>query len=279
MIIWARKSYPGLCRSELAATVCEILDWNTPSGRAKMQQCMEFFNILELEGIVQLPPIQTARQHRSGIKIPQLEFKTAEISGDIREYEPIRLVIVRPGADMKRWRAYVNQYHILGDKHVFGSQLRYLIKSGDTELGCMQFSASSWSLEAREKWIGWTREDRKQRLHLILNNSRYLIFPWVHIRNLASKALSLAAKQIQDDWLREYCYAPVLLETFVDSEKYRGVSYKAANWIYLGSTKGIGRNGGKKRTLSIKSIYAYPLQDDFRACLKGEKPHKVVIPE
>jgi hypothetical protein len=105
---------------------------------------------------------------------------------------------------------------MLGDKLVFGSRLQYFVKSGDTELGCIQFSASAWALEERDKWIGWDVEDRKKRLHLIVNNSRFLIFPWVHIRNLASRALSFAAKQIQQDWLMEYCYAPVLLETFVD---------------------------------------------------------------
>jgi hypothetical protein len=143
----------------------------------------------------------------------------------------------------------------------------------------MQFSASAWSLEERDKWIGWTREDKKVRLHLIINNSRFLIFPWVHIKNLASKALSLAAKQIQEDFLRKYCYAPVLLETFVDTEKYQGISYKAANWIYLGKTKGSGRSGRKKDILSRKSIFVYPLQDDFKECLKGEKPYKVVAPQ
>jgi hypothetical protein len=94
-----------------------------------------------------------------------------------------------------------------------------------------------------------------------------------------SKALSLAAKQIQEDFLREYCYAPVLLETFVDTEKYQGISYKAANWIYLGQTKGSGRSGRKKDILSRKLIFVYPLQDDFKECLKGEKPYKVVAPQ
>lgn len=279
LIKWARKRYPGLSRTELASTVCEILDWNTPSGQPKRLQCMDFLAILEEEGAIRLPPIKPTRQYNRGVKIPQFEFNTEEISGDIRGYEPIRLVIARPGDEMKRWRSYINQYHMLRDRNVYGSQLRYFIKSGDTELGCIQFSASSWSLEEREKWIGWTREDRKQRLHLIVNNSRFLLFPWVHVRNLASKALSLAARQIQDDWLREYCYAPVLLETFVDIKKFRGISYKAANWVYLGSTKGIGRNKGKNRTLSMKAIYMYPLQDDFKACLRGEKPYEVVMPD
>ncbi len=139
---------------------------------------------------------------------------------------------------MARWRAYINRYHILKYKSVFGSRLQYFIKSGDTELGCLQFSASSWALSERDKWIGWTVDDRKARLNLIVNNSRFLIFPWVHIRNLASKALSLAAKQIQDDWLRQYCYAPVLMETFVDLAHFKGTCYKAANWYILAKPKG-----------------------------------------
>jgi hypothetical protein len=223
MITWARKRYPKLSRSELAGTVCEIIGWNTSSGRPKMQQCMDFFDILEAEGIVKLPPRQASRQHRSGIMIPQLEFNTEEISGDIREYEPIRLVIARPGEELKRWRSYVDRYHMLGDRMVFGSRLNYFVKSGDTELGCMQFSASSWALEERDRWIGWRVEDRKERLHLIINNSRFLLFPWVHVRNLASRSLSLAAGRIQEDWLEEFCYAPVLLETFVDKKFFTGV--------------------------------------------------------
>ncbi|MGI6449374.1 MAG: Druantia anti-phage system protein DruA [Desulfitobacteriia bacterium] len=181
---------------------------------------------------------------------------------------------------MKRWRSYVNQYHMLGDKWVFGSRLHYFVKSGDKELGCLQFSASAWSLEDRDQWIGWTKEDRKVRLHLIVNNSRFLIFPWVHIRNLASKALSLAVKQIQQDWLREYCYAPVLLETFVDTDHFNGTCYKASNWIYLGETKGSGRTRVESEPLSKKMIFMYPLQEEnFKACLKGEEHYKVVNPE
>lgn len=279
IIKWARKTYPNLPRYEFAATVCELLGWTTPAGNAKMIQCAAFLEKLEAEGIIQLPPINKMKQNKCRIRRKEFEFDTRELKGNIGDYEPVRLVIAKPGEDLKRWRAYINQYHILGDKQVFGSRLQYFVKSGDAELGCMQFSASAWSLEERDKWIGWTKEDKKVRLHLIINNSRFLIFPWVHIKNLASKALSLAAKQIQEDFLREYCYAPVLLETFVDTEKYQGISYKAANWIYLGQTKGSGRSGRKKDILSRKLIFVYPLQADFKECLKGEKPYKVVAPQ
>ncbi len=279
MIIWARKRYPKLSRSELAGTDCEILKWTTPAGRAKMKQCKDLFDRLEADGIVQLPPIKPSLQRKQRVHIPEIKFNTDEISGDIRNYEPMQLVIAEPGEELKRWRSYVNQYHMLGDKWVFGSRLHYFVKSGDKELGCLQFSASAWSLEDRDQWIGWTKEDRKVRLHLIVNNSRFLIFPWVHIRNLASKALSLAVKQIQQDWLREYCYAPVLLETFVDTDHFNGTCYKASNWIYLGETKGSGRTRVESEPLSKKMIFMYPLQENFKACLKGEEHYKVVNPE
>ncbi|MBE3036294.1 MAG: DUF4338 domain-containing protein [Candidatus Atribacteria bacterium] len=277
-IKWTRRRYPQLSQCELAGTICDILGWTTPSGRAKMQQCLVFLAQLEVEGILKLPPIQLKKQRKNRVHIPVYAFDTTEIIGDIQKYDPIRLVIAQPGEELKRWRSYVNQYHMLGDKWVFGSRLQYYVKSGDIELGCLQFSASSWSLEERDKWIGWKVEDRKARLQLIINNSRFLIFPWVHIRNLASKALSIAVKQIQKDWLQEYCYAPVLLETFVDNEFFKGVCYKASNWNYLGDTKGSGRSGGKEDIISRKAIFVYPLQDDFKSVLKGEKPYKAVEP-
>jgi hypothetical protein len=157
--------------------------------------------------------------------------------------------------------------------------MRYFVTSDGVDLGCMLFSASSWALAPREDWIGWTLEDRKARLHLVVNNSRFLLLPWVRVRNLASRALSLAARQLQGDWLEEYLYAPVLLETFIDAT-HTGACYKASNWIYLGETQGRGRNDrdhGKR--LSRKSIYVLPLQRDFRAVLKGEKPCKAVDPD
>lgn len=277
MIKWAIKTYPKLSRCEIAGTVCELLGWTTPAGIAKRIQCSAFLEKLEAEGIIQLPPIDTLRQSKCRVQRKEYEFDTSERKGEVNEYEPVSLVIATYGESMKRWRAYIEKYHMLGDKIVFGSQLRYFLKSGEIELGCMQFSAAAWSLEERDKWIGWMVDDRKARLHLIVNNSRFLIFPWVHIRNLASKALSLAVKQIRQDWLREYCYVPVLLETFVDTEEFLGVSYKASNWIYLGDTKGSGRTG-REGTLSRKAIFMYPLQDDFRTCLTGEKPYKVVAP-
>ena len=278
-IKWTRKRYPQLPRTELAATICETLDWLTPAGRVKIPQCIEMLAQLETEGILTLPRIRVMTKSGNAPNMSRIEAGV-ELNGSANEYEPIILEIARPGERLKRWRACVEQYHMLGDKKVFGSRLHYFIRSGNQELGCLQFSASAWALSDRDKWIGWSVEDRKQRLHLIVNNSRFLIFPWVHIRNLASKALATAARQIQSDWLKEYCYAPVLLETFVDLEHFKGTCYKAANWTYLGETQGRGRmDRYYERPLSRKAVFMYPLQKDFKECLRGEKPYKAVNPD
>jgi hypothetical protein len=277
LIKWTRKKYSHLSRKELAATICEFLSWTTPAGRAKTPQCVAFLEKLEQSGIIELPPVVVKSKKVTNSIIPDFDIDTTPITGELKDFEPIYIEIARAGGQLKLWRKYVNDYHMLGDKQVFGSRLYYFVKSGDIKIGCLQFSASSWALESREKWIGWNIEDRKVRLHLIVNNSRFLIFPWVNVKNLASKALALAIKQIQEDWLREYCYAPVLLETFVDISHFAGTCYKASNWTYLGETKGRGRMDRNRRIeTSPKAIYMYPLQKNFKECLKGLKPCKMV---
>ncbi len=280
LIQWVSKTYSTLTRSEIAATICELLNWTTPAGRPKLQQCADFLVELESENIIQLPAKQRERKRNTVTRKIEIKFDTSEVIGELEEYLPLEIVVVHTADEQRKWRSYIDQYHMLGYQQAFGSRLRYFIRSGGRELGCLQFSASSWALEDRDNWIGWSIEDKKERLHLIVNNSRYLIFPWVKIKNLASKALSLAARQLQEDWIREFCYAPVLLETFVDREHFAGTCYKAANWVYLGQTKGLGRTArGNRPNRSRKDIYVYPLQKDFRACLIGEKPYKVVNPD
>jgi len=280
LIKWTRKKYHHLSRRELASTICEFLSWTTPSGRAKTPQCVAFLGKLEESGVINLPPVITITKKNSNLIIPEYNIDTALIAGVLKDFEPIYLEIARAGGELKLWRKYVNDYHMLGDKQVFGSRLYYFVKSGDKKLGCLQFSASAWALKSRDEWIGWNIENKKARLHFILNNSRFLIFPWVNIKNLASKTLALSIKQIQKDWLKEYCYAPVLLETFVDTSHFAGTCYKASNWTYLGKTKGRGRmDRNNKFEVSPKAIYMYPLQKDFKDCLKGLKPCKVVNPD
>jgi hypothetical protein len=187
LIKWARTTYPKLSRSEYVRTVCELIDWTTPSGTAKAEPCGKFLEILEKEGLISLPPKKTVNEKHIK-KTVEIDVNDEELNASLRELEPIKLEIVQAGMELKRWKAYVDKYHMLGEKQVFGSRLHYFIKSGDREIGCIQFSASAWALADRDKWIGWNTEDKKKRLNLIINNSRFLIFPWVKVKYLASTA-------------------------------------------------------------------------------------------
>lgn len=273
--------YPKLSQAELANTVCELIGWSQLNGKPKTVQCMQFLRVLAEEGELALPALNERRDSgRAGAgKVTIRDLSWVDIS-EMQECGPIKLEVIRPGDRLQQWRTYMSVYHKLGDPNVYGNQVRYMIKTEEgRDLGCMLFSASSWSLASRENWIGWSQTDRKLRLHLVINNSRYLLLPWIRVRNLASRALSMAARRIQEDWLEFYCYAPVLMETFVDSSLYKGTVFKAANWIYLGETQGRGRDDQHRdHTLTRKAIYMYPLQRDFRAVLKGDKPCKVAQP-
>jgi len=286
LIQWTVTAYPKLTRHELAGTVCEFLGWSQISGKPRTRQCQTMLNALEAEGLIKLPPLMETkgkyerRRHISDTNTMALEKNKNSHPCDVTECGRVELALSLSAAENKQWTQYVRQYHTLGCATQFGAQLRYFIRSQGQDLGCLQFSASAWALAPRDKWIDWTWAQKKSRLHLIVNNSRFLILPWVHVKNLASRALAGAAHKIQSDWLAAYCYSPVLLETFVDISKYNGTCYKAANWECLGVTQGRGRQDRRNtRAATEKAIYVYPLQRDFREILKGIKPFKVVTPD
>jgi hypothetical protein len=267
------RMFPKLSRAELAKTLCENLGWVTPVGQYKINSCTQLLEKLEGQGFISLPAKQVPRDTRDRISFGPCTEAIPLVEGHVHEFEPIGLEPVRSRKSIRLWNEYVHRYHTLGYKRPFGAHQRYFIVSGASRkpLGCLLFAAAAWALAARDEWIGWTRTDRSLRVNLIVNNTRFLIFPWVRVKNLASKALSLAIKRIRNDWQNRYGYSPVLLETFVDLEKYRGTCYKAANWVLLGETAGRGRmDRYHQHPSSPKRIYIYPLRRDFRAILCGE---------
>jgi hypothetical protein len=274
-------TYPKLSQAELANTVCELVGWTQMNGKPKTVQCIQFLRKLAGDGELVLPALnERICAGRNGTKKESVKDLSWINTSEMHECGPIKLEAIAPGEQLQQWRTYMSTFHRLGDPNVYGNQMRYIIKTeSGRDIGCMLFSAPSWSIMPRDEWIGWSPSDRKSRLHLVVNHSRYLILPWIHVRNLASRALSMVARRIQGDWLEAYCYAPVLLETFVDSSLYKGTCYRAANWIYLGETQGRGRNDRLREfVLARKAIYTYPLQRDFREVLKGEKSWKAVEP-
>jgi hypothetical protein len=274
------RMFPKLSQHELALTICEGLSWLAPNGKYKIEACRKLLLKLEEDAQIELPEKridQSLRKKQTIVLGDQTEAEV-EMSGPLPLLEPIQLESVRSKESIRLWNEYVERYHYLGYKRPFGAHQRYFVKSATSNkrLGCILFSAAAWALAERDTWIGWEKEDRSQRLHLIVNNTRFLIFPWVKVKNLASKVLSLAAKQVRIDFQERYGYEPVLLETFVDVERYHGTIYKAANWVKLGLTAGRGRmDRYRQRLSSPKQIYMYPLRPDFRDFLCGERDDTV----
>ena len=151
-----------------------------------------------------------------------------------------------------------------------GSQIRYSVYAGDRLVALLSFGASAWKLADRERFIGWTHEQRQKNLQLVVNNARFLILPWIQSKGLASKILAMAARRLPVDWLARYGYQPVMLETFVESPRHKGTCYKAANWQLVGRTLGRGKKStAHEQVLPTKDIWLYPLRRDFQTLLRA----------
>jgi hypothetical protein len=269
------ETFPKLSRTELANTICELFSWKRPTGKLKGVECRQFLEHLGEKGTIKLPACRAQYATKGAVKV-QRAWKgdiQPTICARLKELSPIRLTRVDNQAQRRLWYEYVDQYHYLGYQLPFGAQLRYFIKSGATDdiLGCFQFSSPAWKMAPRDRWIGWSDAKRKVNLQKIINNSRFLILPWVEVKNLASTALSLAIKRVPDDWQGCYGYRPVLMETLVDRKRFKGTCYKAANWIHVGKTTGRGRmdRDCSRQGAAVKEIYVYPLSSRFRRQLAG----------
>ncbi len=263
-----RETYPT--RAAIAIALCEALDWRQGNGRLKDMSARQALLRMQSDGLIVLPA-PARGGGGSGAKTPA--FTPASdprepITGSRHNLKSLRLELVVRRSDMLLWRELIARYHYLGYTPLTGARMHYLIYDGVRLLGAIGFGASAWKLAPRDRFIGWTPAQREQNLHLIVNNARFLLLPWVHVKYLASSVLALAARRMQQDWIERHNYRPVLLETFVDHRLYPGTSYKAANWIYVGDTQGRGKlDRYELRDKPIKAIFLYPLDKDFRTQL------------
>ncbi len=267
------ERFPGLSRTEAVYTLCETLNWLTPAGLPKRSACRKLLDRLEAQGSIHLPEKQKQYSHPgtgSGC-IPQRSRRTdaqPRLKTSIEALGAIQLIPIDDKAQQALWNEYVERYHYLGYKRPFGYPQRYFIEAGDRRLGCVLLSGPAKALKARDRWIGWDHRQRRKNLPWVLNNNRFVLFPWVRVANLASHVLGQLARRVADDWQQRWGYRPLLLETFVDPARFRGSCYRAAGWTLLGSTTGEGLlRRGKQYQTSPKLIFAKPLQADFRRLL------------
>ena len=257
------KRYAGLSRMELAHTVCELLQWQRSAGGLKARECREFLELLDRQGMVRLPSKRPTKPVGSRTRMPvSAEGEpAAPLQGKVGAFEPIVLEPVQSEQQRLLFRELMGRYHYLGHAVPFGAHVRYLFYSGEQVLGCMQFSSPAWRMAVRERWIGWDEQARRGNLQRVVNQSRFLILPWVRIANLASVVLSRALHRLRRDWEVRYGVEPLLVETLVDESRYSGHCYRAANWIWLGQTAGRGRmdREHQREGASPKAVWVYPL--------------------
>jgi hypothetical protein len=275
LVLELTRDFWGIPRTELAHTICELLDWRRPNGKLKTVECSRFLNDLEDRGLIGLPRKRREGRPKSTGVVRTERGKEAEpVRGTPKTLGNILLEQITNPEQMKTFKELVDRYHYLGYKQAFGAQLRYLVKYGAQQriLGCLQFSSPAWKVTARDQWIGWDSRGREAGLQRIVQNSRFLILPWVEVKNLASHVLGLATKRLPDDWQEMYGQRPLLMETFVEA-RFSGTSYRAANWIELGRTTGRGRMDQYHRHAgTVKTVWVYPLHRQARLRLAKGSP-------
>lgn len=261
------KDNPNDSRRALSKKLCMAWNWVQPNGALKDMVCRGLMLELHRAGHIELP---TVRQYNPNPFVDRKKpdiVKTDEtpIEGKLSQIKPLRFRQVRRTPEEKCFNALIEQYHYLGYCHPVGEQLKYIVYTGERPIACFAWSSAPRHIGCRDRFIGWSQALRKRHIHLIAYNSRFLLLPWVRVQLLSSHLLGQMARILSADWQAVYGHPLYYLETFVDKGRFAGISYKAANWIYLGDTTGRGKDDRThKPNRSIKAVWGYPLDKQFR---------------
>lgn len=263
------KHNPSFNRSRLSREVCKMFHWLKPDGKLKDMSCRVAMLRMHEDGLICLPPPTRIKHPIRKVEPTAATDQQDSVLCSVELLPELHFKVVTKKSSAL-WNEYIERYHYLGYTPLPGAQLRYFIYAGEQLVALTGFGAAAWQTAPRDNFIGWNHNQRKKNLNLIVNNARFLILPWIKSKNLASKILSLTARQLPDDWEGRYKIRPLLLETFVEKERFAGTCYRAANWKLLGQTQGRGKLGpAGKISVPIKDVWVYPLNKNFRHILKA----------
>jgi hypothetical protein len=262
---------PQWSRRRISETLCAEWDWRNGSGRLKDMATRTLLVKLEARGLIELPARRRAASNRMrSQRIARLRWDESPVAASLGDLGPLSIEEVSTDAVARqRFSAALAEFHYLGYRGTVGENLQYTVNDASGRLlVCLLFGSAAWKCRARDRFIGWTPQKRSECLHLLTNNTRFLILPWVRVPHLASWALGRVLRRLSRDWQRKYGHAIVLVETFVERQRFAGTSYRAANWMGLGTTRGRSRQD-RYRTIQVtdKDVYLYPLRHDFRRAL------------
>jgi len=263
-------THPTLSRRRLSEELCRAWNWVQPNGHPRDMVCRGLMLALHRSGQISLPPRQKTPPNplakRSKPAAIEVDRRPIEIS--LATLGPLRFEQVRRTAAEGLFNSLIEEHHYLGYTQPVGEHLKYLVFAEEQLLACLAWSSAPRHLGPRDRFIGWSAEERRRNIHLIATNLRFLVLPWVKVPHLASHILGRMARQLSADWERVYGHPLYFLETFVDSDRFRGTCYRAANWIVLGRTTGRGKDDQTHRpNRSLKEVLGYPLQRHFRHLL------------
>ena len=266
--------HPTASRWTLSKKLCEAWNWVQPNGTLRDMVCRSLMLELHRAGHIELPPVRLviknplARRKAERRKpIPWL-VDTTPLCARLAEIRPLEFRQVRRTWEEGLFNHLLDRYHYLGYTQPVGEQLKFLVYAQDRPIACLAWSSAPRHLGPRDRFIGWSAEARRKNIRFLAYNTRFLILPFVQVEHLASHILGQMARLLSQDWERVYRHPVYYLETFVDPERFRGTSYRAANWILLGRTTGRGKDDHtNKPNRPIKEVLGYPLSKDFRRLL------------
>jgi len=258
-------------RTHISRVLCQKWNWTQPNGRLKDMACREVLLTLFRKELITLPPAKSVRINQNRNRnVPLVEIDKNPICKNISDLKNVEIKMVRHTDLEPLYNSLIQEHHYLGYCQIVGNHLKYIAFISERPVACLGWGSAAWSVKSRDSFIGWDKKTKEQRLHFVANNTRFLVLPWVSVKFLASKILSLNARQISDGWLKIYNQPLYLLETFVEKNRFKGTCYKAANWTRTGHTKGIAKRGHDHLFHgNIKDVYLYPLKKDFRQKLLG----------
>ena len=266
--------HPDWHRTRISQELCRAWNWCNEAGQLKDIAARSLLRKLDHQGLIQLPaPVRSAnnafrnRSDRQGT----LDFESLQIEGRLSDLQPLRILQVSKTPEVQLFRTLLQQYHYLGYRGPVGENLKYLVYDCQERLlGCMLYGAAAWRVASRDRFIGWNESARKCGLSRIANNMRFLILPDIRVPHLASHLLATISRRISSDWQEKYGHPILLLETFVEQQRFAGTCYKAANWIPVGETTGRTRNHSNGTPMApVKSVWLYPLHRSYQKRLAG----------
>ena len=267
-------THPGESRRTLSAKLCEAWQWRQANGALRDMVCRGMLLMLHRAGHIELPPVKFVPHNplAKRVRPAPVLIDTTPMAVTLRDLQPLEFAQVRRSGDEPLFNSLMEEHHYLGYEQPVGEHLKYLVRANGRPVACVAWSSAPRHIGVRDRYIGWDQETRRRNIRFLAYNTRFLILPWVKVPHLASHILGRMAARLSADWEQVYGHPIYFAETFVDTERFRGTCYRAANWVVLGKTTGRGKQSNSYvPNRSIKEVLGYPLTKQFRQLLGSEQ--------